>query len=471
MEPADLTIAAAADAIRSGRLSPVELAEACLRRIECLNPRLNAYVTVTAERARADARRAGEELAAGRWRGPLHGIPIGVKDLYDTAGIRTAAGSKVHAGRVPATDATVVRRLRDAGAVLLGKENTHEYAWGITTDNPHWGPTRNPWDTTRIPGGSSGGSAAAVAACLSLGSMGSDTGGSIRLPAALCGVVGLKPTHGRVSTVGLFPMSHLFDHAGPLARTVEDAAILLGAVAGYDPADWASVPVPVADYRARLAGGIRGLRIGVPRTGFFLALDAEVRSGVEAAMGVLRDLGASVADVEVPELPPSLIDILISEGRSIHADTLAQRPDDLGADLRAVFSSPPIDGSQLARAVHDTCTYAAQIRLLLETVDLLVAPTVPVAAPRIGQETVAVGPVELPIFFGISACTPQFNVARVPALTVPCGFTAAGLPIGLQLAGRPFDEATVLAAGHAYEQATAWHARRPPCIDAAGGAG
>src|SRR6185503_15024239 len=248
-DPTDLTIAEAAERLRTKRLSASELAAAYLARIERVNPLLNAYVTVTAERALADARRATDEIARGDHRGPLHGIPIGLKDLVDTAGIRTTYGSKVHATNVPAADAVVAQKLARAGAVLLGKHNTHEYAFGVTTDNPHWGPTRNPWITSRIPGGSSGGSGAAVAARLAAGAIGTDTGGSIRIPAALCGVVGLKPTYGRVSKAGVFPMSYLFDHVGPITQTVEDAAIMLEAIAGYDPADPTTVRMPLADYR------------------------------------------------------------------------------------------------------------------------------------------------------------------------------------------------------------------------------
>ena len=463
MNPTELTLAEAAAAIRTRDLSPIELTDAYLLRIERLNPTLNAYVTVTADRARADARRAADEIAAGRYRGPLHGIPIGLKDLYDTAGIRTAAGSKVHADHVPTEDSTVARRLADAGAVLLGKQNTHEYAWGVTTDNPHWGPTRNPWDPTRIPGGSSGGSGAATAAHLACMSMGSDTGGSIRVPAALCGVVGLKPTYGRVSKAGVFPMSFLLDHTGPLTRTVEDAALVLQVIAGYDPADFATVPVPVEDYASRLARDVRGLRIGVPRH-LFTLLDDEVRAAVEAALEVLGRLGATLTNVTLPDLPPPILGLLVAEAKHIHADTLAHRPGDLGADLRTFFEGPVLDAVQLAEGLHLLHVYGAELRGMLEHVDLLATPTTPIAATRIGEETTTIGPATMPVFLAMTVWTVPFNVSHLPALSVPCGFTTTGLPIGLQLAGRPFDEATVLRAGHAYERATEWHTRRPPEI-------
>ncbi|MGH7823468.1 MAG: amidase, partial [Candidatus Binatia bacterium] len=290
----------AAEAIRSREISPIELTEAYLGRIEKVNPEVNAYVTVTAERARTDARQATEEIARGNYRGALHGIPLALKDLFDTAGIRTTAGSKFFADHVPAVDSTAARRLREAGSVLLGKLATHEFAYGVTTNNPHFGPTRNPWDLSRIPGGSSGGSGAAIAAGLAATTLGTDTGGSIRIPSSLCGAVGLKPTYGRVSKAGVFPLSYIFDHPGPIARRVADAAVVLEAIAGYDPADAASARVPVDAYVRELGKGVRGLRVGVPRRHFYDRLDGEVAAAVEAALGVFSRLGAEVRDVDLP---------------------------------------------------------------------------------------------------------------------------------------------------------------------------
>lgn len=460
----DLTLVAATEAIRAKRVSPLELVEAYLARIERLNPRLCAYVTVTAERARADARRATEAMAAGAPLGPLHGIPLGLKDLVDTAGIRTTYGSKVHATNVPAQDATVVRKLAAAGAVLLGKTNTHEYAFGVTTDNPHHGTTRNPWDPSRIPGGSSGGSGAAVGARLACAAIGTDTGGSIRIPAAVCGVVGLKPTFGRVSKAGVFPMSFLFDHVGPIARTVEDAAIVLSAIAGYDSADATTVATPVDDYRARLRDGIRGLRVGVARN-LFAPIDADVLAAVEAALGTLAGLGASVRDVTLPELPtPGLFELIISDARMIHADTLAKRPHDLGADLQAYLSAPIGDAVWAATALEHVRAYTAALRTILTAVDVLVAPTCPVGAPRIGEDVVHIDGVELQTFFAMALRTAPFNASGLPALSVPCGFTRQRMPIGLQIVGRPFEESTVLRTGFAYEQATDWHRASPPAL-------
>ncbi|MGH7895478.1 MAG: amidase [Candidatus Binatia bacterium] len=457
-----LTLAQAAEALRGRRVSSLELTHDYLARIERVNPALNAYVTVTAERALADARRATDEIARGGYRGALHGIPIGLKDLVDTAGIRTTYGSKVHATHVPVADATVARRLAAAGAVLLGKHNTHEYAFGVTTNNPHHGATRNPWDTTRIPGGSSGGSGAAVAARLACAAIGTDTGGSIRVPAAVCGIVGLKPTFGRVSKAGVFPMSYLFDHVGPLARTVEDAAIMLGAIAGYDPADAKTAAMPVGDYRTPLRKGVRGLRIGVPRSRLFAPLDDAVAAAIDEALGVLRRLGATVRDVEIPELPmPGVFELMIAEAKEIHAATLRDRFQDLGLDLQLYLSAPLGDAVWMAGALREAAAYAAAMRAVLEEVDLLALPTCPIGAPPIGADVTDVGSVEMQTFFAMVLRTVPFNVAHLPALTVPCGFTRERMPIGLQLAGRPFDEATVLRAGHAYEQATEWHTRRP----------
>lgn len=459
-----LSVARAAAAIRGREVSPLELTEAYLRRIEQVNPTINAYVAVTAERALADARRATDEVAAGSYRGPLHGVPVALKDLFDTAGVRTAAGSKIFAERVPDEDSTVARRLREAGTVLLGKLNTHEFAYGVTTNNPHFGPTRNPWATERIPGGSSGGSGAAIAAGLATATMGTDTGGSIRIPAALCGVVGLKPTYGRVSKAGVAPLSWMFDHPGPITRTVEDAALVLGAIAGYDPRDFSTVPAPVDDYAAALAGGVRGLRVGVPRGYFFDRLDGEVAGAIERALDVLRGLGAEVRDVALPDitpLVPALFGLVLAEAQEIHAESLRTRPGDFGPDVAAILGSPTPGAGDLVAALRARYAFTEAMRTALEDVDVLVTPTTPVPATRIGQETVSYGGAEEPVIFAMIRCTAPFNATHLPALSLPCGFTGAGLPVGLQIAGRPFDEATVLRAGHAYEQATDWHRRRP----------
>ncbi len=459
-----LTIARAAELLRTREVSPVELTDDYLARITRLNPTVNAYVAVTAERARQDARRAADEIAAGSYRGPLHGVPIALKDLYDTAGIETAGGAKFLRGRVPERDSTAARRLREAGTVLLGKLNTHELAYGVTTNNPHFGATHNPWQLDHIPGGSSGGSGAAIAAGMAVATLGTDTGGSIRIPASLCGCVGLKPSYGRASKAGVLPLSYLLDHPGPIVRTVEDAAIVLNAIAGYDPEDPATVPVPVQDYTAGLGGGVKGLRIGVLRSYFFERLDDEVRAAVEGAIETLRGLGAEVRDVTIPGIEAviaSLFGIVLAEAQAIHAEPLQSRPSDFGSDVGAILSqpSPPTSAVMASLRAKDALTVA--MRRELEAVDLLLTPTTPLPAIPIGQETVRYGGVEEPAIAAFVRCTGPFNASGLPALSLPCGFTKGGLPIGLQLAGRPFDEATVLCAGHAYEQATDWHLRRP----------
>ncbi len=460
-----LSVAKIARMLRAREVSPLELTDAYLSRIETLDARVHAYITVTADRARADARRATDELAAGKSRGPLHGVPMGLKDLYETAGIRTTGGSKIHGDYVPVKDCTVARRLREAGTILLGKLNTHEYAYGVTTNNPHYGPTRNPWNLEHIPAGSSGGSGAAIAAGLAAATMGTDTGGSIRMPASVCGVVGLKPTYGRVSKAGVLPLSYLFDHTGPITRTVEDAAIVLNTVAGYDPADATTVRARVPDFTAELDAGVRGLRIGVPRGFFFDHLDDEVAAAVERAIAELRALGADVRDVAlsgVEEGVASTFGLVLAEAQEIHAESLRTRPQDFGADVRDLLANQAPDTTLLMAALRARDALTVAMRSALETVDVFVTPATPIVAARIGEEVVRYGGMEEPIIFAMIRCTAPFNATGLPALALPCGFTRAGLPIGLQIAGRPFDEATVLRVGHAYERATEWHERVPP---------
>ncbi|MEM8562899.1 MAG: amidase [Pseudomonadota bacterium] len=460
-----LTIAEANRLLSAGECSALELTEAYLQRIEALDPRINAYVTVCADRALADAERATQEIQAGGTRGPLHGIPIGLKDLYETQGILTTGGGKYHAAHVPDKDCTAARKLREAGTVLLGKLNTHEYAYGVTTNNPHYGATHNPWNLDHIPGGSSGGSGAAIAAGLATATLGTDTGGSIRMPASVCGVVGLKPTYGRVSKAGVIPLSYLLDHAGPITRTVEDAAILLTAIAGYDPADASTVRLPVNDYLADLSASIKGMRIGVPRSWFFDQLQEGVGEAVEEAIVMFRSLGADVRDVESPPFAQSLdasMSIALAEAQEFHSQALAESPDHFGADVGAILKSPAPDTDAIIGALRARDYLTAATRELLETVDLLLTPSTAIVAAPIGEEVVSYGGVEEPIMLAMIRCTAPFNATGLPAISLPCGFTDQGLPVGLQLAGRPFDDALVLRAAHAYEQTTDWHKRNPP---------
>ena len=447
-----LTIADAAELLSTKRISSTELTEAYLDRIEKLNPSINAYVMVTADRAREDARRATDEIAAGNYRGPLHGIPIGLKDLYDTAGIRTSGGCKAYEDRVPADDCTVARKLRRAGSVLLGKLNTHELAYGTTTNNHWYGATHNPWDLERIPGGSSGGSGAATIADMAAGTMGTDTGGSIRIPASLCGCVGLKPTYGRVSKAGVMMMSWQLDHPGPLTKTVRDAAIMLTAVQGYDPQDAATVRVGRVDYASAFEAGMQGLVIGVPRAYYWESLDPEVAEACEAALKVFSEIGAVVREVDVPSFAPYLrptFDMVRTEAIEFHAERLAANPDGFSPELHAILGAGPLSGLDYVKAQRGVYEFTQGVRAAFEPVSLLVMPTTPGPASPIGGAA-----------SGFENTAP-FNATGMPALSLPCGFTVGGLPIGLQIVGREFDEWTVIRAAHGYEQATDWHKRRP----------
>jgi aspartyl-tRNA(Asn)/glutamyl-tRNA(Gln) amidotransferase subunit A len=470
-------------AYRRGDATPVAVVEEHLDRIERLDGRLGAYLTVTAEEARAAARAAEARYRRGAPLGPLDGVPLALKDNLCTRGVPTTAGSRILKGFVPPYDATVVARLREGGAVLLGKTNLDEFAMGSSTEYSAYHPTHNPWDLARVPGGSSGGSAAAVAAGLAAGAFGSDTGGSVRQPAAFCGVVGLKPTYGRVSRYGLIAFGSSLDQIGPFARDVRDAALLLGAVAGADPRDSTSVPEPVPDYADGLGDGLRGLRLGVPHEYFIEGTDPEVDRAVRQAIDVLRDLGASTEGVSLPTTEYALATYYIVA--PAEASSNLARYDGVKYGLRAAGGRDLIDMSGRTRAAgfgpevkrrimlgtyalsagyYDAYYGKAQkVRTLVgrdfqqafARVDLLVAPTTPNVAFKHGEKEDPLS-MYLNDVFAVPA-----NIAGLPAVSVPCGFTAGGLPIGLQLIARAFDEARLLRAAHAYEQATAWHTRRP----------
>ena len=459
VEPYALTLTEAAEAIAARRLSPVDLVESTLARIEAVEPHLTAFATVTADLARARAARAEAEIAAGHHRGPLHGIPVGIKDLYETAGVATAGGSAVREGFVPDTDSAVVERLSAAGAVMVGKTHTHEFAFGVITPS-----TRNPWDTGRIPGGSSGGSGAAVAAGECLVGMGSDTGGSIRIPAALCGTVGLKPTYGRVSRRGVFSLSWSLDHVGPLTRTVRDTACVMNAIAGYDRADPASVDVTVPDFTAGLDEGVRGLRIGVP-TGFYSDhVSPDVAEAVAHAVSALESAGAVLCPVAIPhpdDYAPVANIIVVAEAAAYHQQQRRERGHLYGTELLLRLET----GELIAATDYIT---ALRARTLIQRswaslfdgaggrgggVDVVIAPTVPIAAPRVGQTewTRPDGSAEA-VHASMTRLSSPANLTGLPALAVPCGRDGDGMPLSLQVIGRPFDEATVLRVGHTWEQ-------------------
>ena len=453
-----ISIREAADLVRRRKLSPLDLTRACLDRIERLNPLLNAFITVTAKEALSQAREAEVEIRQGRWRGPLHGIPIGLKDNIDTAGIRTTAASAVFADRVPIEDAEVVRRLKAAGAVLLGKQNLHEVAFGTTAAVSHFGPVHNPWQRDRIAGGSSGGSAAAVAAGLCFGAVGTDAGGSIRVPSAYCGIVGLKPTFGLVGMrgggeAGWWSMNHL----GPMCRSVADAALLLSAIAGYDPRDSTSVEAPRTDYSAAMRAKVSTLRLGVPRAIFYNELDPEIETALSKALEVLGRLTAGLRDVSLPPISDMIApNIVLAENYAFHAPYFAKTPQlyhaAIGRNLR--------QGSEVTTAAYiqsrrDLDEARRAIGAVFSNVDLLVTPTTAVPPAAI-EDAVRLG-----IEVELNRNTAPFNVYGLPTVSVPCGFTSSGLPIGMQISGPRFGEAKVLALAHAYEQATDWHRSRP----------
>jgi len=461
-----LTLKSAAELLRSKRASPVELTRACLKRIEKYNPAVNVFITVTEESALATARAMEAEAQRGKWRGPLHGIPIALKDNIDTAGVRTTGASELFKDRIPTEDAEVVRRLKNAGAIILGKLNMHEFAYGPSSAVSYFGPVHNPWALDRISGGSSGGSAAGIASDLCFGTLGTDTGGSIRIPGSHCGVVGLMGTYGRVSNRGVIPMAWTLDHVGPLCKTVEDAALMLGIIAGYDEKDPTTVNVPVPDYGRAFKMQVSKLRIGVPRSGFFDNLNPEFAKAVETAIEVLRKLTASVTDVQVPRSIAAPV-IWGPETYAYHAKWLTESPEKYQAATRTqMIRSNDVKPDVYADARRQVDLVRQEIKKVFATVDLLITPTMKTPPATIAA-TLNPPAASAP---GNPAGNPPaagngnpwaFDVYGIPAITVPCGFTNSGLPIGLQISGSPFAETTVLALAHAYEQATDWHTRRP----------
>jgi aspartyl-tRNA(Asn)/glutamyl-tRNA(Gln) amidotransferase subunit A len=455
-EIAYATIAELGARYRKRDLSPVEVTQALLARIEKLDPILHAFVTLTAESALGEARVAEAALRGGDAR-PLLGIPVAHKDIYLTRGVRTTGGSALLADWIPDEDATCVQRWRAAGTVQLGKLITHEFAFGLQFPGHRFPPAKNPWNLDHIPGGSSSGSGAALAAGLVTGATGSDTGGSIRGPAAFCGIVGLKPTYGRSSRAGVLTLSWTLDHTGPMARTVQDCAFLLQPLAGYDPADPASSRAPVDDYLAPLGRDIRGLKIGVPRAYFLEEVDAEVARAFEEALETLRRLGAEVRDVQIPSLrgAHSFLLILMAEAYAYHESDIREHPELYGDVLRErILTGALVTASEYTQAQRIRSEIYRETAEVLKTVDVLASPTALKPATPFAQ---AFDP---EFAFPKSNMAP-FNLTGLPTLALPCGFSS-GLPLSFQLSGRPFEEGTVLRAGHAYEQATTWHTRRPP---------
>ena len=465
-ESAYWTISETATRLRQRKISAVELAQDAISRIETLNPRLNAFITMIAEQALRDAQAADREIRRGKHRGPLHGIPITLKDNIWTKGVRTTAGAKFLKDFVPQADANVAERLRNAGAVLLGKTNLHEFAYGITTENPHYGATKNPWNTECIPGGSSGGSAAAVATGMGFASVGTDTGGSIRIPSALCGITGLKPTFGRVSCDGIVPLAATLDHAGPIARSVEDITIVLDAIAEEDGPDGNF-------HRALRAGARQGkrhnakLRLGWPQEYFFERVDEEVKQAVERAMSEFEKIGARIVEISLPHISGSVepsTQIALAEALEYHESQgyFPAHAADYGEDVRkrlemgnAVRAVDYLQAQQAREAVR------ADFRAAFARVDAIVAPTTPIAAPRIGQSSAVIEGESESVRGALVRMNRPANFTGFPAISIPCGFTRSSLPIGMALHGTEWGEAKLLQIALAYEQATEWHLLHP----------
>jgi aspartyl-tRNA(Asn)/glutamyl-tRNA(Gln) amidotransferase subunit A len=467
----ELTLSDAAAAIQGKQISPVELTEAALAEAERLQPVLCSFITILHEDARRQAKEAETALMRGEYRGPLHGIPIGIKDNLATAGIRSTVGSKVLANHVPDEDAEVVRRCKQAGAIILGKENLEEFAAGMTSNNMHYGAVHNPWNLDHVPGGSSGGGGANVAAGVTFASLGTDFGGSVRLPGTFCGIVGLKQTYGRVSQRGLMVTSYNGDHIGPMTRTVRDCALMLQVIAGYDPLDPSTVPVPVPDYTEHLGKDVRGLRIGVPTNHYFEMLDAEVDAAVRQAIAALETLGMTARQVSLPMMKyagamrlATMADTLVTHEPLIEKGRAHYGPHVLYRTLAGQF----VLGKDYAKGMKVQRLIKEEHARVLQEVDVLVTPTAPIPAPRIADDNVVVGgktyPVRGPGSGSVSRNTSPSNGTGLPAISVPCGFTQSGLPIGMQLIGRPFQESLLLQIAHAYEAVSPARGRWPPVV-------
>ena len=458
------TISDVAPHIRSKAVSPVELVTAELEHIERLRPTINSFITVLDERALQRAKELEAALARGEYRGPLHGIPFAVKDNITTAGVKTTAGSKILADFVPQEDAPVVTRMQEAGAILIGKENMHEFALGPTTINPHYGNVRNPWNLERIPGGSSGGSGANVASLQTFTSFGTDAGGSVRIPASLCGVVGLKATYGRISLRGCLPTGNWSsDHIGPLTRSVRDCATVLQAVAGYDDLDPSSVPVPVPDYVGGLEHDIKGLVMGIPTNHYFDQVDPEVEATVRRSMTQLEEMGMNVKEVTIKGLEHMgvLRRMWMVEALAYHERFMRTRPGDYGKDVfYRILPSQFYRAIDYAKALRLRRFLKEQFAQVMHEVDFLISPTIPITAFPIEAETVAIKGVKTAVAgpgvpsMVLTQNTGPSNLTGVPSLTVPCGFSSEGLPIGLQFIGRPFQEELILRVAHHYEMAS-----------------
>lgn len=463
-ELATKSIEELAPLLRDRKVSPVEVTEAVIQQTEAHNKKINAYIQMDPDAAMEAAKSAEKEIMSGNYRGPLHGVPMALKDnLYFKNEVVTM-GSKIHKNFIPSYDATVVSKLKEAGAIFTGRLNMHEYAWGATTNNPHFGPCRNPWNLEKIPGGSSGGSGAAVAADMTIASLGTDTGGSIRIPASACGIVGLKPTHGRVSKYGCFPLAWSLDHIGPMTKTVKDAAILLEVIAGYDDKDPTCIDVPTSAYSSAITGDVSELVIGINESYFFRDVDAGVEKNVRNGIRLLEEMGARVIPVDIPSIeyaPFAEMITIISEASAIHHQNLIERPQDFGDDVRIL-----LELGELVTAVD--YLQAQQIRYQLnhdfrqvfQSVDVLITPTLPFTPPLIGQDTVLLNGKEVNFLDHVIRFTGPENITGLPAISVPCGFSDE-MPVGLQIIGPPFKEDIILNVAYAIEQTNPLKGKKP----------
>ena len=463
--PDTWSIVSLSKAIRKKEISPVEITRAYLERIQSHDAKINSFITLLPCEALRAARQAEKGIGKGKALGPLHGIPFAAKDLFLTQGIRTTCGSKILKNFVPDYNATVIERLQAAGAILLGKLNMHEFAYGTTSVNPHYGPVHNPWDRERVPGGSSGGSAAALASAFVPLTLGTDTGGSIRIPSALCGTAGLKPTYGRISRHGVYPLCWSLDHPGPMARSVADLAMAMNVLAGPDPLDASTSAVAVPDYPRGLSNHLKGISVGIPDAYYFDRLEPEVAAAVRKAIQVCKGLGATVKKISILLLPEASIAafiILLAEGAATLEKWHRTRPMDLGDDVRSRLNlGAVVTAAQYLRAQTIRRRVRETFSRVFQKVDVILTPQLPITAPGLTQRSVSWGKKTEAVPSALTRFTRIYNLVGIPSLSLPCGFSSSGLPIGLQVAGKPFDEATVLKVGHAYESHTPWKDRHP----------
>lgn len=461
-----LSVSELSHLIQKKEISPVEVLEAHLSRIESLEPKLNSFITLLPEQAREDAREAEKEILKGKYRSPLHGIPFGLKDLYYVKGIRNTSGSKIYDHFIPQYDSTVAFKLKEAGAILLGKLNLHPFAYGTTGENEEYGHMHNPWNLHLIAGGSSGGNGSSVASGECPFAMSSDTGGSIRIPASLCGIVGLKPTYGRVSRYGIVPLAWSQDHAGPMARTVEDCALIMNIVSGYDPQDPTSAHLMVPDYTQALKKEIKGIRLGVIKEALELPIESYVKESFWKAVDQLTDLEAIISEVSFPiyHYGSSIASIIqMAEATAYHIELIRKHGLQLFPPVRLRLESGIfISATDYIQAERARTLFYRQSLELFKTVDLLLTPTLPTTAFPIGTTSLKIGEQKVNVVSLLTQYTRPFNLNGFPAITIPCGFSENQLPIGLQIIGRPFDEETVLRTAYAYQQSTDWHLKRPP---------